>query len=654
MKLFNKSQSKNSEWYFPGGKDLQMESGSNASLEMFKDNPLDSLAREICQNSLDAGIEGSSKPVRVEFKMFKVKAESIPGYLELKYEVINKAMKQWPNEQKTMSMLRKMDRILKNKFVNILKISDYNTTGLRKENWKSLIEQVGSSVKKDSSSAGSFGIGKGAPFAVSDLRMVLYSTLADEGIKSIGVMKFVSYKDKLNGETIITQGTGYYGENGSKKPILKDFGLGGEISRTEKGTDIYIIGFNQELMENWTKEITYSLANNFLFSFYTNKLEVVIDNKYMLDYSKMNKIIEEIRNDKKLLRKYEYLPGYYDVLQDEDHKEFNLTGFKEYGIKDGEAILYTSNKGDVNRRVLMTRNAGMKIKDLNRISSIIKFSGIFYAYGKNINRILKQLENPNHNDWYKDRSETPKKDRKFLKDMNRFIKETIKDTYTEKVADEVDAYGVSDFLPEDINSIRLSKNKVKQKGHGAKIEIEDSKKKSDTLVVREYSRDSGGDIEDGVTKGGVGEGDSYGTAYDGRGHKGGLGLGNNFGYGDRPGTHGPSDDNDMFIRNGNRRRRVSTVKYRCTEIDYVSGRYRLMIKPEQKLYNVKITVDVIGDSGSKDMVQLKQAKYHSKLLDVKYSSIYINSLNADAWQHIIIKLNRNTRLKLEVEIYADR
>ncbi|URI13759.1 hypothetical protein [Ligilactobacillus salivarius] len=67
MKLFNKSQSKNSKWYFPGGKDLQMESGSNASLETFKDNPLDSLAREICQNSLDAGIEGSNKPVRVEF-----------------------------------------------------------------------------------------------------------------------------------------------------------------------------------------------------------------------------------------------------------------------------------------------------------------------------------------------------------------------------------------------------------------------------------------------------------------------------------------------------------------------------------------------------------------------------------------------------------
>ena len=108
MISFKKHVKNDSSWYFPGGKDLQMESGSNASLEMFKDNPLDSLAREICQNSLDAALEGSSKPVRVEFKLFEVAAEQIPGYLELRYEIIDKAMKQWPNEQKTMMMLRKM------------------------------------------------------------------------------------------------------------------------------------------------------------------------------------------------------------------------------------------------------------------------------------------------------------------------------------------------------------------------------------------------------------------------------------------------------------------------------------------------------------------------------------------------------------------
>lgn len=656
MISFKKYVKNDSSWYFPGGKDLQMESGSNASLEMFKDNPLDSLAREICQNSLDAALEGSSKPVRVEFKLFEVAAKQIPGYLELRYEIIAKAMKQWPNEQKTMMMLRKMKKLLQDERISILKISDYNTTGLRKENWQSLIEQVGSSVKSDDSSAGSFGIGKGAPFAVSDLRMVLYSTLANEGIQSIGVMKFVSYEDDVGNDKVITQGIGYYGEHGSKKPFAKKFSLESEVARKDTGTDIYIVGFNKDLLANWTKEITYSLANNFLFSFYMNKLEVVIDNSILLNYDTVGKVIEEIRADKKLLKKYEYLPGYYDVLQDEERKEFKLTGFEEHGIKDGEATLYTSNKGDdINRRVLMTRNAGMKIKDLNRISSVLKFSGIFYAHGANINRILKQLENPNHNDWSKDRAAKPKEAAKFLKAMNRFIKETIKQTYTEKVADEVDAYGVSDFLPEDINSIRLNKNGSKVKHGAVNVELGEVRKKADTAVVREYSSSGGdGDADDGVTKGGVGEGNSYGTAYDGLGNKGGLGLGNDFGYGNRPGTNGPAAGNDMFIKNGNRRRKITTVKYRCIEIDYTKGLYRILIKPEQVLENIKIVVDSVGDSGSKDMVQLKEASYHTNNLPIKASTLYIESLKANLWQTITIKLNRNTRLKLEVEIYANR
>lgn len=637
MISFKKHVKNDSSWYFPGGRDLQMESGSNASLEMFKDNPLDSLAREICQNSLDAALEGNNKPVRVEFKLFEVAAEQIPGYLELRYEIIAKAMKQWPNEQKTMMMLRKMKKLLQDERISILKISDYNTTGLRKENWQSLIEQVGSSVKSDDSSAGSFGIGKGAPFAVSDLRMVLYSTLANEGIQSIGVMKFVSYEDDVGNDKVITQGIGYYGEHGSKKPFAKKFSLESEVARKDTGTDIYIIGFNKDLLANWTKEITYSLANNFLFSFYMNKLEVVINNRILLNYDTVGKVIEEIRADKKLLKKYEYLPGYYDVLQDEERKEFKLTGFEEYGIKDGEATLYTSNKGDdINRRVLMTRNAGMKIKDLNRISSVLKFSGIFYAHGANINRILKQLENPNHNDWSKDRAAKPKEAAKFLKAMNRFIKETIKQTYTEKVADEVDAYGVSDFLPEDINSIRLNKNGSKVKHGAVNVELGEVRKKADTAVVREYSSSGGdGDADDGVTKGG-------------------LGLGNDFGYGNRPGTNGPAAGNDMFIKNGNRRRKITTVKYRCIEIDYTKGLYRILIKPEQVLENIKIVVDSVGDSGSKDMVQLKEASYHTSNLPIKASSLYIESLKANLWQTITIKLNRNTRLKLEVEIYANR
>ena len=247
----------------------------------------------------------------------------------------------------------------------------------------------------------------------------------------------------------------------------------------------------------------------------------------------------------------------------------------------------------------------------------------------------------------------PRIDLKLLKDMNRFIKETIKDTYTEKVADEVDAYGVSDFLPEDINSIRLSNKKAKDKSHKkVAIEIEKINTKSKVARVRENNHITGGD-DKGVTKGGVGQGDSFGTAYDGRGHRGGSSTGNNFGYGDRPGENGPNDNDDMFIKNRNSQKKITNVKYRCIEVDHQNGMYRLMIKPDKSLSNVRIDLDVIGDSGKKDTVQITKATYRGKQLNIGYSNIYIQSLLAGSWQPIMIKLNGNTRLKLEVEIYAN-
>ncbi|MHB9782817.1 hypothetical protein ACXM1Q_008875 [Streptococcus sp. 10F2] len=51
-------------WYFPGGKDLEKTSASNAYVETFKDNKIESLAREICQNSLDA-TDGSGKLILI-------------------------------------------------------------------------------------------------------------------------------------------------------------------------------------------------------------------------------------------------------------------------------------------------------------------------------------------------------------------------------------------------------------------------------------------------------------------------------------------------------------------------------------------------------------------------------------------------------------
>ena len=59
----------NGEWRFPSNNNGQILGISDSGVETFKGTPIKSLAREICQNSIDARCN-SDKPVEVEFKTF--------------------------------------------------------------------------------------------------------------------------------------------------------------------------------------------------------------------------------------------------------------------------------------------------------------------------------------------------------------------------------------------------------------------------------------------------------------------------------------------------------------------------------------------------------------------------------------------------------
>ena len=76
-------------WSFPttgGGK----KTGFNESgIQFFNDDTLLSLAREICQNSLDAKKDTNDEPVKVVFKSFRLKKEDVMGR-EKFIDIINK------------------------------------------------------------------------------------------------------------------------------------------------------------------------------------------------------------------------------------------------------------------------------------------------------------------------------------------------------------------------------------------------------------------------------------------------------------------------------------------------------------------------------------------------------------------------------------
>jgi hypothetical protein len=619
-------------WYFPSGKDLEKTSASNAYVETFRDNKIESLAREILQNSLDAKI-GDDLPVKVDFSMMKIPTSQVPGYDEFLTVFIPEAENTWPNEAKTRKLLNKMKAILSQETVNVLKISDYNTTGLERQNWESLIEQAGSSVKANDESGGSFGIGKAAPFAVSDLRMVFYNTMnSNHTQQSIGVTKFVSF-DLDNGTT--TQGTGYYAED-KKTPFNHAVEFETQ-TRTERGTDIYIIGFDVDDEENWKDRLAFAILDSFLVSIYRGLVEVTISGDE-INKSSMGRFIEKIRGDKKTARTYSDLIAYYGVLEDPNHIAVTMPAYEGYDIQTGEAILVMSNQGDNNRRALMTRSAGMKIFDQKNISGALQFSAIFMAHGKTINKELKQLENPNHDNWSKDRGDNPAKAKKLLDFIRNFVKETIIKQYKEDVTEEVDAFGVADFLPSDIEAINRGKKDRAQikPAPTLKPAIEDNGKPNTTVIRGRDEDEPSVEIDGTEGEGGGGRGEDDGAESPGTGKGGGIMTGGNGPVGGQVNRH-----------------RLSNMTYRVIEMDATNGLYALLVRPSQNVVDIRIGLSMVGDNGRAGKVQIIEATQNGQLLRKHGSSLYSGSIPGNQYTRIELKIDSSQRLKMEVEVDAN-
>lgn len=122
------------EWKFPHNGFGQVRGVSDAGIETFTGTEIQSLAREICQNSLDAAVEGSNATIKVDFEQYRIPSSDIPGY-EQYASKIQKAYDYWSkkNSEKTIKVLTKALNAIKKPTTVVLRISDFNTTGLNLE-----------------------------------------------------------------------------------------------------------------------------------------------------------------------------------------------------------------------------------------------------------------------------------------------------------------------------------------------------------------------------------------------------------------------------------------------------------------------------------------------------------------------------------------
>jgi hypothetical protein len=408
-------------------------------VETFKGTPIKSLAREICQNSLDAKLN-NGEPIRIEFKTFEIVADDIPDFSSLS-DAFARAKEFWDIQKshKTREFFENALKISSQEKIKCLRISDYNTTGLLGSGeeynspWCNLTKSQGAS-DKSGLSGGSFGIGKFAPFACSAFRTIIYSTLDSEGVEANqGVSHLTSFKNK-KGDT--TQGTGFYG--GEKNtPIKHQFSLepGFERKRNDCGTDIFIIGFYSD--EDWEEKMIASILDGFLYAIHTENLIVKIEDKMICKDTLSGLTVTY----KPYLE--EHADEYYQTLI-EDEK---LSPVYEDDIdKLGKVTLRLMIKPEYHRKVAMVRKTGMKIMDKGNINGLIPFAGVLFIDGVELNEFLRNLENPQHTKWEIERAENKTAAKRIISSLTKFIKTCLDELKNDDSEEAIDP-SVGEYLP---------------------------------------------------------------------------------------------------------------------------------------------------------------------------------------------------------------
>ena len=286
-------------WDFPLLGTASLQGNNDGNIQMFKGTGImDGLAREVCQNSLDARDSDvpSDLPVQVNFKLFYINKSDFSVFSELK-SVIDESRSYWNSNTEVtddiIGFLDNVDKYLEMDRIPVLMMSDYNTIGLNGIDpkpgeisyWNLLVNTEGISKKEDKNSAGSFGIGKRAPFAYSGLSTVFYNTLAKDGGKGFeGVSHLVTSQKDYQDTKLPTQSSGKYLfllNEYQGRPILPEdeceLAKLPEFKRTKNGTDVAIFGFKLDEYDNWENAIGIAVLKNFILAIKDHKLEVNIE-----------------------------------------------------------------------------------------------------------------------------------------------------------------------------------------------------------------------------------------------------------------------------------------------------------------------------------------------------------------------------------------
>lgn len=382
------------DWHF-GRTDGGPKFGLNdAGLETFKNDPRRSLVRECLQNSVDAAAV-VTKPVLVTIQKETHAPSDLPGLASLRKRY-QECKSFWGDEDCDAAFTAAMN-VASKRSIDCLRVSDFGTTGVdgtdseMKKGWFNLVRSQGSSNKGGQTSSttlttdggGSFGIGKKAALAASQLRAVYYSTRTLAGSVSFaGTSTLVTHP--FEGEC--RQPWGFLGGKQGAS-ITTEGGVPKILKRKQPGLDILIPGFDfGTLLDiSWEDHLTMEVVRNLWPAIMWGKLVCKIG-RTTVDAGSLPRLLEKFREIDGF-----HSHEFYKAYQEGEVIKEDLKILRECSVRllPGDHHL---------KHVVCIRKNGMVIHE-RVCRSYLHFAGVFECRNDIGNQILRSMEPPQHNAW---------------------------------------------------------------------------------------------------------------------------------------------------------------------------------------------------------------------------------------------------------------
>lgn len=481
------------KWKFPLTFGGNFSGLNDTGITQFKSIPIQHMTKETLQDSLDAKAY-KDKPAIVKYSVFSISRDTLPDVDGLT-TVFKRGSDYWSHHKDTSDFFKKGMEVLKREDIQVMAIQDYNTTGLsniggadgrrNSGGWMALVRSTGV-TEKGPTDSGSFGIGKHAPFATSQIQTVMYGTVNEKDKFGFqGVTKIASFEDEDGQET---QGTGYYGYpiDNDFMPITEQEEIPEVFSRYERGTDKFIIGFTE--YTNWKFEVLKEAVASFMLAIHEGNLEVHIDD-FILNKKSLQDAINEIKDQEPDNISIQF----YQALTHANSKFIK----KEFETEDGELEdihLYLLAQEEFRKRISLYRSTGMEIYNRGHFRTPVAFAGVLIVKGKKLNAVLRKMEPPTHDKWdpnlYKENIRYAKKLEKAIRDwMNKETRNLLDISNIESIELKGFEKLLPDITEKESPIVDLDRKTLNRKTKRVKKQ----KKRKPTSTVKGLDGSDGGD-----------------------------------------------------------------------------------------------------------------------------------------------------------------